>query len=187
MNSPHDRRHPIGQWFIKVNRASAILSGVALLMMMVAGAADVIGTNLDLVGLQSRPVPAAFEFMATMMVVTVFLATALAQSRRAHIRVEVIVNLLPDAGQKAINCLRHALSIAMWALIAWYGWHAGVHSVSVGEYAPGLINFPVWPARLVLGFGATMMAVQCIFDLLGVFVPSLRVVDETGAGSAPIS
>ena len=58
------------RFLLRVNLVCGLLSGVALLLMMLAGAADVIGTNLDMIGLQSRPIPAAFEFMATMMVVT---------------------------------------------------------------------------------------------------------------------
>ena len=77
---------------LTLTRACAILSGIAILMMMLAGAADVFGTNLDVVGLRSRPIPATFEFMGAMMVVTVFLAVSFAQHDRRHIRVELLVS-----------------------------------------------------------------------------------------------
>ena len=109
-----EHRHRVGRWVLRVSRACGFLSGTALLLMMVAGASDVIGTNLDIIGLPSSPVPAVFEFMATMMVVTVFLATALAQARRSHIRVEVIVDLLPPGGRKFMELIQHLLSAVMW-------------------------------------------------------------------------
>ena len=159
----------VARWLLRLNLWCGLASGVALLLMMVMGAADVVGTNLDLIGITSQPIPAAFEFMAAMMVVTVFLATSLSQARRNHIRVEVLVRLLPPRGQRVMDVLQHLLSAGMWGLIAFYGWKSGLHAVSVGEYATGLINFPLWPARLVLGVGATLMTVQCVFDLLAVF------------------
>ena len=171
-------RHPAGRLVLRINRACAFLSGVALMLMMVAGASDVICTNLDIVGLPSSPIPAVFEFMATMMVVTVFLGTALGQARRNHIRVEVIVNRLPPGGRKFMELIQHSLSALMWGLIAWYGWKSGFHATAVGEYAPGLINFPVWPARLILGFGASLMTVQCLFDIAGVYFSNFRVTDD---------
>jgi len=180
-------RFAIARWLLRINLACGLLSGLALLLMMVAGAADVIGTNLDLVGLPSKPIPATFEFMATMMVVTVFLAAALGQARRNHIRVEVLAKMLPPAGQRLLNMLQHTLSVGMWTLIAWYGWQSGMHSVAVGEYAPGLINFPVWPARLVLGFGATLMALQCVFDLLAVFDRRFDATDLSHHSDTPVS
>ena len=57
-------RSAVARLLLRVNLVCGLLSGVALLLMMIAGAADVIGTNLDIIGLQSRPIPAAFEFMA---------------------------------------------------------------------------------------------------------------------------
>ena len=182
-----DHLHPAGRLLLRVSRGCALVSGVALLCMMVAGAADVIGTNLDVVGLQSSPIPAVFEFMATMMVVTVFLGTTLAQARRSHIRVEVLVDRLPWRARSVLEAIAHLLSAVMWGLIAWYGWKSGFHSVSVGEYAPGLIKFPVWPARLVLGFGASLMTLQCLFDVVGVFHAPFRVLDDKPDARKPIS
>ena len=164
--------------FMRINLACGILSGIALLLMMSVGAIDVVGTNLDIVGLESAPVPAAFEFMTTMMVVCVFLAMSLGQARRAHIRVEVLVNLLPRPLQSVTDLVRYGLSMAFFGAIAWFGCLSAIHSFSVGEYAPGIINFPIWPARLFLAFGASLISIQCAFDLLGVFWPRFGATDE---------
>ena len=143
------------------------------------------GTNLDLVGLVARPVPAAFEFMATMMVVNVFLAMSLGQARRRHIRggdrPQRDAAAAPSRPSRRSPC---SARIALFALIALFGWKAGLHATSVGEYSSGLINYPVWPARLVLAVGATLMTVQCTFDFLGLFVERLRT-DSAGADPEP--
>ncbi len=163
-------RYAVARWLMRVNLWCGLASGFALLAMMAMGALDVLGTNLDFIGLTAKPIPAAFEFMATMMVVNVFLAMSLAQSRRQHIRVEVLVNLLPSRWRLAADAIAYGFSMVLFVLIAFYGWKSGVHATNVGEYAPGLINFPVWPARLVLAFGASLMALQCAFDLVALFV-----------------
>ncbi|MFQ5935954.1 MAG: TRAP transporter small permease subunit [Acidiferrobacterales bacterium] len=181
------QRSAIAAWLMKINLACAFLSGVALLLMMIAGAADVIGTNLDLGGLRASPIPAAFEFMATMMVVNVFLAMSLAQARRNHIRVEVLVNRLPKRLQKAADFVQYVLGVVFFGLIAWFAWPAAVHSFSVGEYAPGLINFPVWPARFILAFGATLMSTQCVFDVIGVFSERYQSTDLAHHAETPLS
>jgi TRAP-type C4-dicarboxylate transport system permease small subunit len=150
------------------NRGTALLAGIALLLMMLAGAADVIMTNLDLLGLQSRPVPSTTEFMATMMVVVVFLGLALAQQRRAHIRI-TLSRLAGPRLERPLDVFRHALHGLFYGLIAWFGWSVAAHSAATGEFAAGLVNFPVWPARLILAIGATGMALQCLADIAGVF------------------
>lgn len=165
------KRSPIAAGIMRINLACGILSGVAMLLMMVVGTADIIGSNLDKFGLPSQPIPAAFEFMATMMVVVVFLAISLAQSRRNHIQVELVLNLVPPGFRKVLEVVHHLLGAALFGMIAWFGWHSGLHSFQVGEFAPGLINYPIWPARVVLAFGASLMTVQYLLDIASVFSP----------------
>lgn len=177
---------PIAAWMMRINLACAFLSGVALLLMMAVGAADIIGTNLNWLGLPSQPIPGAFEFIGTMMVVSVFLAVSLGQARRVHIKVELVVQMLPPALQKAAEALHHLLSSGFFALIAWASWPAALHSFRVGEFSAGLINYPIWPARMILAFGATLMAVQCALDLLGVFAARFRVAGHRSGDPAAV-
>lgn len=177
-------QHPaILRLLLKINLFCAVLSGIALLLMMIAGTADVIGTNLDIVGLRSQPVPAAFEFVSTMMVVSVFMAVSLAQARRSHIRVSVIVAVFPVFLQKLCALLQYGLSAAFFLAIAWFGTKGALHSFNVGEYAPGLINFPIWPARFFLAFGAFLMGIQSTADFINVLVT--RYAGTTRGDEAP--
>ena len=135
---------------------------MAMLLMMLAGTFDIIGTNAF-----ARPIPAAFEFVATMMVVVVFFAVSLAQARRAHIRVEVAFNFLPRPLQYLIDAIQYLMNAVFYGLIAYFGWKGGMISFAQGEYASGIINFPIWPARFALCLGASLMTVQCLYDLIG--------------------
>lgn len=145
--------------------------------MMVAGTADILTSNLDKVGLPSQPIPAAYEFMATMMVTVVFLSVSLAQSRRGHIHVELVLNLLPPTARRGLEILHHLLGATLFGAIAWFGWRAALHSFAVDEFVAGLINYPIWPARLTLAFGTSLMTVQCLLDIAAVFSPRFSTAD----------
>ena len=132
-----------------------------MLLMMLAGAFDMIGTNLFL-----SPIPAAFEFMATAMVIVIFFSIALAQANRAHIRVEILTDRLPGPLKWLTDVLQYACSLGFFLLIAWFGWKSGIRSFEVGEYASGLVNWPIFPARFALALGASLMALQCLYDLI---------------------
>lgn len=144
-----------------LRRSTAVVAGLAMLLMMLVGASDVIGTNVF-----AKPIPAAFEFMATMMVVVVFFSVALAQAQRAHIRVAVVTDLLPPLLRWVTDALYFLCSLIFFVLIAWFGWKSGLRSFEVGEYVSGAINWPTSPARFALALGASVMALQCLYDLL---------------------
>jgi TRAP-type C4-dicarboxylate transport system permease small subunit len=169
------------QLLMRVNRYCAVLSGMAMLLMMVAGAADVITTNLDLVGLASRPIPGVHEFVATMMVFSVFLALALAQARRAHIQVDLFTRVMPRPARAALAMLQSALAIVVFGLMAWFSWKTAWHALLTGEFAAGLLDFPLWPARVALAFGVTLLLVQFFFDLVSTGAPHWRTTPEPPA------
>lgn len=145
----------------KLRRSAAVVAGFAMLAMMLTGALDVIGTNVF-----ASPIPAAFEFMATMMVMVIFFSVALAQAQRSHIRVGVFTDNLPGPLRKLADILQFVCSLAFFGLIAWFGWKSGIRSFEVGEYVSGAINFPIWPARFALALGATLMVLQNLYDLI---------------------
>jgi TRAP-type C4-dicarboxylate transport system permease small subunit len=162
------------RWHARINRGFAFASGIAIILMMLAGGADVVLTNLDKLGLESRPLPGMTEFVATMMVVAVFLAVPLAQQRRGHIQVDLVTQLMRPGAKRVAAAVQHVLSGVMFGAIAWYGWKTTAHAWSVSEFAAGSLNMPLWPARFALALGATVMTVQCLFDLAADINPALR-------------
>ncbi len=149
-------------WIGAAGRAFALLSGIAMLLMMAAGALDIVTTNL-----LSWPIAAAFEFTEAMMVVVVFFALALAQARKSHIRVEVIYERMPRICQRIVDVIQFLLSGVFFGLITYFGWKAAAIGFAQGEYASGIINFPLWPARVAMAVGGTLMTLQCLVDLAG--------------------
>jgi len=159
--SPKPVRSKFGRVLRTINRAVALLSGIALFIMMLIGALDAIGTSLF-----STPIPAAFEATEALMVTSVFLALALSQQRGAHISVEVLIGLAPSLVQRVAAALGSLLSLVLFGLIAWFGAEAAIESFTVNEFSSGIVNFPIWPAKAALAFGATLMTVQCGWDLI---------------------
>ncbi len=150
----------LAQLLRKLRRGAAVIAGFAMLTMMLTGAFDVIGTNVF-----ASPIPAAFEFMATMMVMVIFFSVALAQAQRSHIRVGVFTDHLPRPLRKLTDVLQFLCSLVFFGLVAWFGWKSGLRGFEVGEYVSGAINFPIWPARFALAIGASLMVLQNLYDL----------------------
>ena len=151
------------------------------MLMMSVGALDIMTTYIFL-----RPIPATFEFMETMLVVVAFFAIPLAQSQRAHIRVELIYNHMPKFLQVSSDLLGYILNIIFYALIAFYGWRAGVISFQQAEIVPGIINWPLWPARFFLFLGALMMTIQCVADAIALLLGRSDLSSQGEGGGGPL-
>lgn len=137
------------------------LAGASLLLMVLLGTLDIIGTKFF-----SRPLPGTFEATEALMVLGVFLALPYTQARRQHIAVDLVVARLGPAARRALDVSALALTLGVFALVAWRGWILGLNSLAVREYASGIIRFPVYPAKLALAIGATLMVLQVLVDLV---------------------
>lgn len=146
-----------------INRIAWLIAAAALFLMAGLGATDIIS------GLLGKPVPGAYEFTELLMVIMLFLGFASAQEMKSHIVVELVVERLPYALRLCCELLALVCTGSLFLLFAYFGWDALVHSVGVGEYASGLIAVPLWPTRLALAIGASLMLLQTIRDGLQVF------------------
>jgi len=142
-----------------VNNTLAAVAAACILMMMLVGAADIVGTWLF-----RRPVPGAYEITEAFMVSGIFLALAAAQMFGHHIRAEVFRPVLPIRVSHALDRVGFLLMFVFFAFVTWYGWLEAAQAWSGGEFSSGILKLPVWPPKLALAVGASAMAVQSLAD-----------------------
>lgn len=146
-------------------RIAARLAALAIVVMMFVGAADVVLTQFG------YPIAGAFELTESLMVACVFLAIALAQRNGQHIRVDIALRAAGPRTRVALDTIANLLSFVLYGAIAYYGWHEFARSLAGGEFAAGIVRMALWPARLALALGATLMAAQALADLFTVAAP----------------
>jgi TRAP-type C4-dicarboxylate transport system permease small subunit len=137
------------------------LAGASLVLMTLLGAADIVGTKFF-----NRPLPGTFEATEALMVLTVFLSLAHVQARREHIAVDLVVSRLGGGARRALELGARLLTLGVFTVMGWQGWVLGVASVRDREYASGIVQFPVYPSKLALAVGVTLMVFQAILDVL---------------------
>jgi TRAP-type C4-dicarboxylate transport system permease small subunit len=128
--------------------------------MAFLGVADIIGTQL-----LRRPIPGTVELTRGLMVFCIMLGVAQAEAEAKHIRVEVMIDLLPLRLRRYFNVLAPISMAILFGAIAWAGWDMLRQSIVNREYDEGLIRLALWPARLALAFGATLMAAQSLVNV----------------------
>lgn len=138
---------------------SVTLGSIGLLLSMFLGVADVIGTRYG------HPVSGALEFTESTMVLIVFGGIAWAQIRRTHIRVELVYLNVGPKMRSAMDIIASIAGILFFGLVTWQGAVEALYSWQINEATSGLVRFPLWPARWILVFGASLMILQLLLDL----------------------
>ncbi len=137
-----------------------LLGAVGMILSMLLGVADVIGTKF--LGL---PVPGTLEVTESTMVLIVFGALAYTQSRRGHIRVELLYNHVGPRAKSCMEAATHSLALVYFGLLGWQGFNELLYSWELREATMGAIRFPLYPARFLLFAGTVLLLLQLAVDL----------------------
>lgn len=166
-----------GQTIVETGLVNVSL--VAIMVMIVLTTADVILRYVF-----NNPIPGTFEVEAMLIVFVVFLSLAYIQSRRAHIRVDVLISHLPPVGQLYLSIVGHFISLSIFGVIAWQGGVAAHEAWVTGDYTMGLIPYPFWPAKWALAIGVAFFCLRFVSDIV-VDVGRLRIMlRKSPAGGA---
>ena len=144
--------------------AGAVLAGVgggALIIMMLLGTADVAGTNL-----LSKPVPAMFEATETLLVIVVFAPLAYLQIKRRQIGVDLLAARFPPRLKTASGVLSALVGFLFFMLITWRGGMLAWQSWQVREVIQGLVNFPIYPSKILLVIGSGLVTLRAGADVI---------------------
>lgn len=133
----------------------ALIAGVALILMMLQMAADVVMTNVI-----GRPIAGNLEIISVYhMVLVVFLPLAFVEVRHEHITVDLFVRLLPTGLVRVINVIGYLISAAFFAILGYQTLIDAIAAWRINEIMMGSVYVTVWPAKFALpvGFFAVML------------------------------
>lgn len=145
----------------RISTACAYLSVTSVLLAMVIMLVEVFSRTF-----RGTSVPGAYETVETLIVLIAFLGLAYSERVGETIRVTVLADVLPRTVMAAARWVGNAcgLLIAIW--LAFSSAVIARGSFERGEYTTGLVNFPVWPARMVITAGFVLLCVELLVRLL---------------------
>jgi TRAP-type C4-dicarboxylate transport system permease small subunit len=149
------------RWVQRLAVGMVLLGSVGMMLSMLICVADVIGTNFF-----GWPVPGALEITESTMVLIVFGALAYTQEKRGHIRVEILHGYMSPRIRSLMDAVTHLLALVFFALLAWQSIGELTYSWEMKEATMGAIRFPLYPARLLLTVGATLLIAQLTLDFI---------------------
>jgi TRAP-type transport system small permease protein len=149
------------EWNARVNWSMGILSVVALFIMVMITTIDIIGRFFFKHGVNG-----ALEVNEFMLVAAGFLALAHAQSKRAHVQLDLFYDRLPKRWKFLISTLSYILVLAFNVFFLVTSVAKAVEMTRVVEVDwAGSILIPVWPVRWLVPLGVFLLCVQLAIDL----------------------
>lgn len=153
----------------KVVDVCAFISGIALTIMMLITAADVI-LRLPFIG---TSIIGAYEMVEFLMGITVPFALCYCEKHREHISVDLIMQKFPVGFRRVTDLVTSILVLALYITIAIMCWK-NVYSVYEDQLTSSVLLLQVWPYTIPSALGFTILFLQCINHIGKVFKTIVR-------------
>lgn len=151
------RQGPVRRAVHLVSRTLGILAVVVILFMMVATVADVARRTFA-----GYPIPGVTEAGEVIMVMAVFLGIAYTEYRGAHVRVTLVLEMLPPRVAAIINSVAMLLVLVLLAWMVWVTTGRALEAIEVNEVRFGLVKIPVWPGRIAIAVGLAVYFLEAV-------------------------
>jgi TRAP-type transport system small permease protein len=142
-----------------VEKASAGIAAAIILFLMFLVVADVAGRKLF-----NSPVDGAVEIASQTLPAIVFLTIAYVQRLREHVTIDLFTSRLPQPIQQSLDLFAIGVALAVMAIVTWKTVVFALASVAEQEYSMGIVEVPLWPARVLVAFGSALLSVRLILD-----------------------
>lgn len=139
-------------------RAGGYLAAIALFVMAIGVTGDVLGRYLLGVSTQM-----AVEVSGYLLVAIVFLGLGYTQITNAHIKIELIINLLPTKIGQAIRLFNNIVFLIYCTVLGWLGFRAVWTSYRFGTTSRTSLDIIVWPIQLIIPIGLVIIVLVLLF------------------------
>ncbi len=97
--------------------------------------------------------------------VYILFAGIYAMSKDAHIKIEIIYNMLPNKIKQIARLLGIVSFVSFMGVLIWQGAWMGQNSLASGETAHGAFRIPLYPLKVLIPLAAVLFFLEGIYIL----------------------
>ncbi|OGO20692.1 MAG: hypothetical protein A2144_03550 [Chloroflexi bacterium RBG_16_50_9] len=162
-----------------VNKWLILISGGIIMLLCLYTTADVFGRYA-----LNKPLWAAYEMSLIFLIYITFWGIAYVQYRGGHMRLEFLWQRFGPRGRAILDLLAVIIGLFLFAIITWQGWIWAIDSWVIKESAMGTWTVPLFPARIGLAIGSTLLLVQYFIDFFR-HISKLSITGQAGGTDEP--
>lgn len=139
----------------------AILAALALILLAGNVFLDVVGRTF-----WRHPFSGTLEYTAYWWMPTLtLLAFAYTEKQQEHIKVTILLDVLPHGLRRGIEMVFGLLTLGMTAALCYYATLEALQSMALGRTTPSTPPVPIWPFKFMATLGLAMLTLQLLASI----------------------
>jgi TRAP-type C4-dicarboxylate transport system permease small subunit len=160
-------RSRIERRLYRIEGVFALISGLAVLALMILAVVSVGGRNLF-----NAPLPGYVDWIQMAMPLIAFMGIAYAQRDGVHIRMDILIGRLRGRPLWLAEFLTALATLILIVLLVWGSWAHFQRSFDWGAQNWSRdstidIGLPIWPAKILVPIAFSLMGLRLVLQLWG--------------------
>lgn len=153
-----------------LSKVAAVIAALVLAAMMMLTVADVCGRYFF-----NSPIKGTWELIGLLLVFAGTLGLGYCQMKKAHIRINIVVEQFSPRVQALMLSFTHLVGLAAFSLLCWRMFMLAMRYLSTMKgYVTDTLEIPYPPFMFALSIGAGIMVLILIVDLVQSLANVLR-------------
>ncbi len=144
-----------------VNKVQAIISSIAVFVIMALISADVVGRFLF-----NRPVMGTYELGQMFMVCMVFLGLSYTQMVGGNVTVDTFTQRLNPRIRAALSIFSNIVGLIIFALMTHSSGHLACIALKNKRTVQGLLGMPLYPSKFLVTIGTATLTLYFLIKLV---------------------
>lgn len=163
------RRALDGLYLVSGYLGAAFLLAILVIVLAQVGA-NVLDTVVHAVtgSYQGFVIPSYADFAGFFLVAGTFLALAYTFRHGAHIRVSLLLQMLPPGWKRAADTFSTLVALFLTGYFAWFCWGLVYESWDFGDTSSGLVTIPLFIPQSAMALGASILTIAVADTLVTV-------------------
>lgn len=151
-----------------LSRILGIIAIVVLVAMMFFTVLDVF-----LRAFFNFPIPGSVEIIELSMVCAGFFGLAWCAMRGMHIKVDLVVSLMPRGLQSICDSFGYALGLGVCVIFAWRGFAEGIANLEMNNIS-SILKVPLYPFYWIMSIGWAILCLAIMIHLIKSIVEAVK-------------
>lgn len=143
--------------FERLSRIGAVLAEICLLLLLALVFHEVIARYV-----LNKPTLYSVEISEYLLIFVAFMAAGWVLQEDKHVRMQVLVNLMPGKVRYGFALFTSAIVLCYCAILVWQGTKASVMAFKGGYHSSSLLDVPLCIPYAIIPIGALILGLQMV-------------------------
>jgi TRAP-type C4-dicarboxylate transport system permease small subunit len=160
------------KYFIEpIDRIVRTINVISMVTFFVIMSITIIGIILRILG---EPLSGLTNLSESLLIIAIYCGIAYAQQFKQHVAVEFLISRLTKSPKKFLSIINLIIPFGICTILIFICWNYALESWNMREKMDGAPFYPIYPPKIAIAVGISLLWLQLLADLLREIMLSFR-------------